>query len=67
MNDSASSPPLSVTLDNSAMQISSSSLKNYVWNCLFISYQLIVEFLGNVAYQVEATPVDELVNNLGLK
>ena len=56
-----------VTLDNFPMQISSSTLKNCVWNCLSISYQLIIEFLGNVTYQVKAVPINELGNNLSLK
>ena len=32
-----------------------------------ISCQLRMEFLGNVIYQVNATPVKELGNNLSLK
>ena len=67
INDSADSPPLWVTLDNSAMQISGSAMKNCVWNNLSISYQLMVEFFGNVAYQVKAILVNELGNNLSLR
>ena len=67
MNESSDSPLPWVTLDNFAMQISCSSLKNCVWNCLSISCQLIKEFLGNVAYQVKSTPVNELGNNMSLK
>ena len=67
INDSIGSLSLWVTLDNSAMQISSSALKNYEWSCLSISYQLMIEFVGHVAYQVKATPVSELGNNLSLR
>ena len=67
INDSTDSPPIWVTLDNSAMQISGSALKNCVWNCLSISYQLMIEFLGNVVYQVKADLVNELGNNLSLR
>ena len=55
------------TLDNFAMQISGFAMKNCVWNCLFISCQLIIEFLGNVAYQVKVIQVSELGNNLSLR
>ena len=37
INDSIDYPPLWVTLDNSAMQMSGSALKNFVWNRLSIS------------------------------
>ena len=53
--------------DNSAMQISGSTLNNCVWNCLSISCQLIIEFPSNVTYQVKAVHVNELGNNLSLK
>ena len=43
------------------------SPEDRVWNCLSISYQLCTEFLGNVVYQVNATPVKELGNSLSLK
>ena len=59
--------PFGLLFDNFAMQISCSTLKNYVWNCLSISYQLMIEFLGNVAYQVKETHVNELGNNLSLR
>ena len=59
--------PFGATLNNFAMQISSSNMKNCVWNCLSISYQLIIEFLGNVAYQVKVVHVNELGNNLSFK
>ena len=59
--------PLWITLDNSAMQIPGSAMKNCVWNCLSISYQLMIEFLGNDAYQVKASHVNELGNNLSLR
>ena len=67
MNDFADCLPFWVTLDNYAMKISGSAQKNCVWNCLSISCQLIIEFLGNVAYQVKATLVNELGNNLSLQ
>ena len=67
INDSVDSPPLWVTLDhNSAMQILSYALKNCVWNCLSISCQLMIEFLGIVAYKVKAALVNELGSNLSL-
>ena len=65
--DSGDSPPLWFTLDNSAMQISGSALENFVWNFFSISYQLMIEFLGNVANQVKSTHVNELGNNLSLR
>ena len=67
MNDFAYSLPLRFTFDNSSMQISGSTLKNCVWHCLSISCQLMIEFLGNVAYQVKAVSVNELRNNLSLR
>ena len=67
MNDFADSPPLWVTLDNYAMQILGSALKNCVWNSLSIFYQLIIEFLGNVAYQLKLVSINELGNNLSVK
>ena len=67
INDFADSPPLWVTLDNPAMQISGFALKNCVWNYLLMSYQLTIEFSGNVAYQVKVAPVNELGNNLSLR
>ena len=67
MNEFTGSPPLWVTFDNYAMQMLGSALKNCVWNCLSISYQLIIEFLINVAYQVKTIHVNELGNNVGLK
>ena len=59
--------PLWVTLYDSAMQISGSALKNCMWDCLSIFYQLIIEFLGNIVYQVKVVPVNDLGNNLSLK
>ena len=67
MNESTGSPPLLVTLYSSAMHILDSTLKNCVCNCLSISYQLIIEFLDNVAHQVKKAHVNELGNNLSLK
>ena len=66
INDSVDSQPLWVTLDNSSMQILGYALKNCVWNRLSISCQLMIEFLGNVAYKVKAAFVNELGNNLSL-
>ena len=67
INDFADSLPLWVTLDNFAMKILGYAMKNCVWNCLSISCQLMIEFLGNVAYQVKAAPINELGNNLSLR
>ena len=67
INDSTDSPSLWVTLVNYVMQISGSALKNCVWNCLSISCQLMIEFLGNVAYHIKVAFVNELGNNLSLR
>ena len=67
MNSYVDSPPFWVALDNFSMQISGLTLKNFVWNCLSIPYQLIIEFLDNIAYEVKENPVNELGNNLSLK
>ena len=67
INDSTNSPSVWVTLDNSAMPVLGFALKNCVWICLSISCKLMIEFLGNVAYQVKAAPVNELGNNLSLR
>ena len=36
-------------------------------NCLSISYQLCMEFFGNVVYQVNDAPIKDLGNSLSLK
>ena len=59
MNDYDDSPSLWDTLDNFSMQILGSALKNCVWKCLFISWQLMIKFLGNVAQQVTMAHVNE--------
>ena len=60
-------PIFLVTLDSSTMHTSSSALKDRVWNCLSISCQLRMEFIGNVVYQVNVAPVKELGNSLSLQ
>lgn len=64
MKTSADSHPLCVSLDISAKQISGLTKELGMEFCLSISYQLIMDFLGSVAYQVKVSPTNELRNNL---